>query len=97
MKGFYINLDCRLDRKRHIENNILILDFFKELIDYSVKKGTRAIKLNYINEPLIRKDIIQYIEYAKKSGVLDIYLSTNGSLLKGSIVEKLIFSVFCTF
>ena len=27
-----------------------------------------------------------------KSGVLDIYLSTNGSLLKGSIVEKLIFS-----
>ena len=31
MKGFYINLDCRLDRKRHIQNNILTIDFFKEL------------------------------------------------------------------
>ena len=25
-------------------------EFYKDLIDYSVKNGTRAIKLNYINE-----------------------------------------------
>jgi mannosyltransferase OCH1-like enzyme len=31
MKGYYINLECRRDRRRHIENNILTLDFFKDL------------------------------------------------------------------
>ena len=30
------------------------------------KKGLKAIRLNYINEPLIRRDIIEFIKYAKK-------------------------------
>ena len=65
-------------------------EFFKELIDYSVKKGTRAIKLNYINEPLIRNDLINFITYAKDKGIIDIYFSTNGILLNKDISEKLI-------
>ena len=65
-------------------------DFFKEIIDYSVKKGTKVIKLNYVNEPLIRKDIIKFIEYSKSKGILDIYLSTNGVLLNKKISEDLI-------
>ena len=67
-------------------------EFFKELIDYSVKKGTRAIKLNYINEPLIRNDLINFIIYAKEKGIIDIYFSTNGILLNKDISEKLITS-----
>ena len=65
-------------------------DFFKEIIDYSTKKGTRAIKLNYINEPLIRNDLIKFIEYAKSKGIIDVYFSTNGILLNESISKKLI-------
>ena len=65
-------------------------EFFKEIIDYSVKKGTRAIKLNYINEPLIRNDLIKFIDYAKLKGILDIYFSTNGILLKKEFSKKLI-------
>ena len=45
------------------KNTWFDFDFFKELIDYSIKKGTRAIKLNYINEPLIRNDLIKFIVY----------------------------------
>ena len=63
---------------------------FKEIIDEGVPKGLKAIRLNYINEPLIRKDIIKFIQYAKKAGVLDIYLSTNGSLLKEKTIISLI-------
>ena len=63
---------------------------FKEIIDEGVTKGLKAIRLNYINEPLIRKDIIDFIKYANKKGVLDIYLSTNGSLLKEKIAKELI-------
>ena len=65
-------------------------EFFKELIDYSVEKGTKAIKLNYINEPLIRNDILKFIEYAEVKGILDIYFSTNGILLKEEISRNLI-------
>lgn len=72
------------------KNTWFDFDFFKKLIDYSVKKGTRAIKLNYINEPLIRNDLIKFIEYAKLKGVLDIYFSTNGILLNKKLSEKLI-------
>ena len=63
---------------------------FKEVIDEGVENGLRAIRLNYINEPLIRKDIIKFIEYAKNAGILDIYLSTNGSLLTEKIIHELI-------
>ena len=67
-------------------------EFFKEILEYSVKKGTKAIKLNYINEPLIRNDLIKFIDFAKKIGVLDIYFSTNGLLLNEEISKKLISS-----
>ena len=63
---------------------------FKEVIDEGVENGLRAIRLNYINEPLIRKDIIKFIEYAKNAGILDIYLSTNGSLLTKKVIHELI-------
>jgi MoaA/NifB/PqqE/SkfB family radical SAM enzyme len=43
-----------------------------------------------MNDPLLRKDIIKFIEYAKKAGILDIYLSTNGSLLTEKIIRELI-------
>ena len=62
-------------------------EFYKKLIDYSVENGTRAIKLNYINEPLIRNDFIKFIDYAKSKGILDIYFSTNGILLKKKVSE----------
>jgi len=65
-------------------------EFYKEIIDYSVRNGTKAIKLNYINEPLIRNDIMQFIEYAKLKGILDIYFSTNGLLLTKKVSKNLI-------
>ena len=63
---------------------------FKEVIDEGVQNGLKAIRLNYINEPLIRKDVIKFIEYAKTAGILDIYLSTNGSLLTEKMIRELI-------
>lgn len=72
------------------KNTWFDFDFYKKIIDFSVKNGTKAIKLNYINEPLIRNDLIEFIKYAKSKGILDIYLSTNGILLNDKISENLI-------
>ncbi len=63
---------------------------FKEVIDEGVKKGLKAIRLNFLNEPLMRPDIVDFVSYARKAGVLDVYFSTNGSLLTKKIAEGLI-------
>lgn len=65
-------------------------EVFKEVIDIGITKGLKSIRLNYINEPLIRKDITKFISYARNAGILDIYFSTNGSLLTEDMCRELI-------
>ncbi len=65
-------------------------DIYKEVIDDAIPKGLKSIRMNYINEPLMRKDIVNFISYARKAGILDIYFSTNGSLLTDDIIRDLI-------
>ncbi len=67
-------------------------EVFKEVIDQGVVKGLKSLRLNYINEPLIRKDIVKFISYAREAGILDIYFSTNGSLLTDDVCRNLISS-----
>lgn len=65
-------------------------EVYKEVIDEGVAKGLKAVRLNYVNEPLIRKDIHEFIAYAREAGILDIYFSTNGSLLTEAMSIALI-------
>ncbi len=65
-------------------------DEFKQILDNGARNGLKAIKLNYINEPLIRKDISRFVAYAKQLGILDIYFSTNGMLITDAITRELI-------
>ena len=65
-------------------------EVFKEVIDDGVSKGLKSIRLNYINEPLIRKDIVKFISYAHQAGIIDSYFSTNGSLLSDEVIRSLI-------
>ncbi len=67
-------------------------EVFKEVIDDAIPKGLKSIRMNYINEPLMRKDIIKFISYARKAGILDIYFSTNGSHLTDDVIRDLISS-----
>ena len=52
-----------------------------EIIDEGVKNDLSSVQLSGTNEPLLLKDIAKYIRYAKKAGVIDIYIITNASLL----------------
>ena len=65
-------------------------DRYKEIVIDGVNNGLKAVKLNYINEPLIRDDLYKFIEFADEAGVLDIYLSTNGLLMDEDVSKKLI-------
>ena len=65
-------------------------EVFKEVIDDAVPKGLKSIRMNYINEPLLNRDIFKFISYARQAGILDIYFSTNGSLLTDDVIKKII-------
>jgi radical SAM protein with 4Fe4S-binding SPASM domain len=79
------NMKCPFCTHGHVKNKIpnILLPFktFKKIIDEAVSLGTRGLKLNYINEPMLRKDLEKFIKYAKSAGILNIYFATNGTLL----------------
>ena len=75
---------------------------FKKVIDEGVANGLCAIKLQSRGEAMMHPKIFQYSRYAKDKGVMDIHLTTNGTLFlkKGKInelfesgIDKLIFSL----
>jgi radical SAM protein with 4Fe4S-binding SPASM domain len=72
-------------------------ELFQKVIDDGVKHGLRAIDLSYYNEPLLRKDLLNFIDYAQQRGVLDIMFSTNGELLTPEITERLLDSGLTRF
>lgn len=66
------------------------LGLFKKVIDEGAAAGLKAIDLSYYNEPLLRRSLPEFIEYAAKRGVLDIMLSTNAQLLTPGLTERLL-------
>jgi MoaA/NifB/PqqE/SkfB family radical SAM enzyme len=73
---------CRgLFKEMNTEEALAVLDRLKEM-------GAREIVLSG-GEPILRKDIFQIIEYALDKR-MNVYLSTNGTLLTGEISEKIV-------
>lgn len=66
------------------------LEVFKRTMIESEKHGLCSVKLNYINEPLLRRDIPHFVEIARDHGVLNVYFATNGLLLKDDLARCLI-------
>lgn len=77
---------------------LMRMDSYKKLIDEAIEFGVRGLKLNYINEPMLRKDLEECITYAKSAGMLNVYLVTNGTLLgperRSTMIDSGITKVF---
>lgn len=97
---FELNYSCNLScpmctwsiesKKGKGKNTWFSFDTYKKIVSDGVNNGLKAVRLNYINEPLIRKDITKFIRYAKSVGIVEVYLSTNGTLLTKSFSRDLI-------
>jgi hypothetical protein len=68
----------------------LSLEHFRSVMKEAVAMGTRAVGLNGVNEPLIRKDLPDFVACARELGVLDILLHSNGVLLTRHMSRRLI-------
>ncbi len=65
-------------------------DLIKKVILEGVPKGLSSIRFSLLNEPLLHPELPDLIHYAKKNGIIDCFITTNGILLNETISEKLI-------
>jgi radical SAM protein with 4Fe4S-binding SPASM domain len=65
-------------------------DFYKSLIDQGKTSGLASVKLNFQGEPLLHPKIADMVSYAKQSGIVDIMINTNGTLMTAFMAESLL-------
>lgn len=61
-----------------------------DIINQAVEHGVKSIKLQYLGEPLLHKDVVFQVEYAKKKGIIDVMFNTNAVLLTKELGKQLL-------
>ncbi|HEY9062153.1 MAG TPA: radical SAM protein [Pseudobacteroides sp.] len=96
------NLKCPMcPRTAMIKDNVQVsggkfntgfMDFslYKSLIDQADQIGVKAVKLNWLGEPTMHKDVVKMVAYAKDKGIIDVLMNTNGVLLDKELARGLI-------
>lgn len=84
-------IECPISSNLKRKTNRINLVKAKEIIKFYAFNGVLALKLNYINEPLLNfDDLIEISKFAKQVGILDVYFTTNGTLLSPEKSRELI-------
>jgi len=83
------NFSCPMCQRGFLEVKIADMDFslYQKIIDRL--EGIKEVTLTGWGEPLLHPKIVEMIEYAKRKG-MRVSLTSNGSLLTGSLAKKLI-------
>jgi radical SAM protein with 4Fe4S-binding SPASM domain len=88
------NLKCPFcvttSRKGRIKNGLISFEIVKKIIDEGADNGLYGVKFNIRGEPLLHPQIHEFVRYAKKKRLIDIYFNTNAVLLTEEISKKLI-------
>lgn len=79
-----------LDKKQFSAQGYMSREEYKKIIDEAVENNVASIKLNYLGEPMLHKDVVWQVEYAKKAGIIDVMMNSNGDLLTKELGEALL-------
>lgn len=63
---------------------------FTRLVDECVEHDCPSIGISFINEPLMDPDFKDRLKYVSDSGIMDIHLNSNASLLTGELSELIV-------
>jgi len=90
----HCNLKCTFcDRQPFLDKNKtgnMDLSLYKKIIDEGAEHRLWGVKLSYRGEPLLNKNIMEMILYAKRKGIMDVYFNTNGMLLSEEMSREII-------
>jgi MoaA/NifB/PqqE/SkfB family radical SAM enzyme len=76
------NLSCVFCAHHKMQRKVgmMAFDLFRDIAKQAYDGGAREIGLYICGEPLLNKDICDYISYAKELGYTYIYMTTNGTV-----------------
>ena len=88
----FCNLKCTMCYNNDVDfqKGVMDFDLYKKIIDEGSKYKLNSVKLSWRGEPLLNKNIVDMIKYAKDRGILEVFLNTNGLLLNDKLSEQLI-------
>ena len=78
---------CPHDRLKNL--GTMNWKLYKKIIDNCKRLGIKEVTLSFFGEPLLDKNLIEKIEYAKKNEIRTVFYS-NGSLLNSEWAKKII-------
>jgi len=86
------NLSCIFCPNEGMERKkgVMREDLLRSIIDQAVRNNIPNVLIQGFGEPLLDKDYIARVAYAKKKGVQNVHCVTNGVLLSEDISEGLI-------
>ena len=72
------------------KNKYITKEEYINIIDQAVEHGVKSIKLQYLGEPLLHKDVVFQVVYANLNGFLDVMFNTNAVLLTKEMGKQLL-------
>jgi len=83
------NLKCKFCATTYFNSEVkrgyIEYDLVKRIIDEGKNNGLYGVKFNDRGEPLLHKDILKMVKYAKEAGLVDVYFNTNAMLLNEEV------------
>lgn len=73
-----------------IKKGFMQFDLLKGIIDEGAANNLYGVKFNIRGEPLLHPQIHDFVGYAKKKGLVDVYFNSNAMLLTDEIANRLI-------
>lgn len=77
-------------KDKMIKKGFISIEIVKRIIDEGADSNLYGVKFNIRGEPLLHKQIDEFVAYAKRKGLIDVYFNTNAMLLSKEVSKKLI-------
>jgi len=69
---------------------LMTFELFKSIIDEGAAEGLCAIKLQIRGESFLHPRLFEFIEYAKDKDILDVQITTNGTMLDEKRIQNIL-------
>lgn len=72
------------------EDGFMPFEMYKRIVAEAGRYGLFTLKFSMRGEPLMHPDIIEMVKFAKKSGIKEVWINTNGGLLTERLIRGLL-------
>ena len=72
-----------------VENDFMPLEMYKKIVAECGEHGLFTLKFSMRGEPLLHPDIVEMVDFAKKSGVKEVWINTNGGMITEELARGL--------